>query len=90
MFTNKKVIIDASFQLKFKNLHSLKKLSALAFLEKIVVNEHVVIQEFVKLAVLSLIIEQNNVCKFQKNKDTEFKQLDNAFVIVLERLPIDA
>ena len=98
---HKKFTNDALLQLRFKKLavnphtefnETLLNLQycILAFVEKTFVNEHVVIQEFVNDAVLPLIIEQNDVFKFQKHEDTELRHDDNAFVIVLERLQIDA
>ena len=95
-FTN-----DALLQLRFKKLavnphtefnETLLNLQycTLALVAKTLVSEHIVIQEFTKLAVLPFIIEQNDVFKTQKHEDTELRHDDNAFVIVLERLPIDA
>ena len=68
------------------NLH----VCILALLEKIVVQEHVVIQLLTKLAALPFIIKQNDVLRFQKHNDTEAKQLDNELVIMLDRLLIEA
>ena len=100
-FTDEILTNDAFLQLKFRKLavnphtefnETLLSLQycILAFVEKTFVNKHVVIQQFVKLAVLPLIKEQNDVFKFQKYEDTELKHDDNVFVIVLERLPMDA
>ena len=70
----------------FVNLH----VCTHALLKKMFVNEDVVIQEFINDAVLPFIIEQNDVLRFQKHNETELKQLDNEFVITLDRLPIEA
>ena len=101
ILTNEQVTIDTLLQLKLRKLavspHTLFNdtllnlhICTLAFVEKIVVHEHVVIQELTNDAALPFIIEQNDVLRFQKDNDTELKQLDNKFVITLDKLPIEA